>query len=251
MTPQSAPGDNLHHMTSEREAEPTTKADEIMHRLEELIVGGVLPSGSVLRQDELAHRFDVSRTPIREALRQLAALGLVSFTPNRGVRVLALDRNDWEQTYRARAALEGAATEVAVTRMTPEMLAEILQTHQEFTVQSLRLRSTEPTAEERAKTSYAWVAANEQFHEAIVHAAAMPVFDRLIGGLRRVFSGEANWSPDSAADHLYEADLRHHNAIVAAISAGNPAAARQLMETHIVESWQLLAAVLDEVGDDL
>ena len=55
------------------------------------------------------------------------------------------------------------------------------------------------------------------------------------------------WSPGSAADNLYETDLLHHNAIVAAITARNPSAARQLMESHILESWQLLSAVLDEV----
>jgi DNA-binding GntR family transcriptional regulator len=234
-------------MAAAEEAEPTTKADEIMHRLEELIVGGSLAAGTVLRQDDLARRFAVSRTPIREALRQLAALGLVSFTPNRGVRVLALDRTDWAETYRARAALEGAATEIAVQRMAPEAMAEILRAHDEFTLQSLRLRDPGLTEDERAAASYAWVAANEWFHGVIIQTADMPVFDRLIGGLRRVFSGDASWSPGSAADLLYEADLRHHNAIVAAIVAGNPAAARELMESHILESWDMLAAVLDEV----
>ena len=241
--------DSLPPMAGGDEAEPTTKADEIRHRVEELIVAGTLPAGSVLRQDELGRRFGVSRTPIREALRQLAALGLVSFTPNRGVRVLALDRTDWSETYRARAALEGAATEVAVQRLTPEALADILDAHKEFTRQSERLRAPGLDEDERAATSYAWVAANEWFHNAIVKSAGMPVFDRLIGGLRRVFSGEANWSPGSAADRLYETDLRHHNAIVAAIVAGNPTAARELMERHILESWELLSAVLDEVGE--
>ena len=185
-------------MDTSTEPEPTTKADEIMHRLEELIVSGSFPAGTVLRQDDLARRFEVSRTPIREALRQLAALGLVSFTPNRGVRVLTLDRTDWAETYRARAALEGAATETAVQRMEADALADILRAHDEFSVQSTRLRDPALTSDERAAASYAWVAANEWFHTAIVRSAGMPVFDRLIGGLRRVFSGEANWSPGSA-----------------------------------------------------
>ena len=227
--------------------EPTTKADEITHRLEELIVAGTLTAGTVLRQDELARRFAVSRTPIREALRQLAALGLVSFTPNRGVRVQALDRTDWAETYRARAALEGAATEIAVQRMAAPERAEILAAHGEFTRQTDRLRDPAVRDDERAAASFAWVAANERFHAAIIGSAGMPVFDRLIGGLRRVFSGQANWSPGSAADRLYEADLCHHNAILAAILAGNPVAARQLMESHILESWDLLSGILDEV----
>lgn len=235
-------------MASAADPAATTKADEIAHRLEELIVVGELASGTVLRQDDLARRFEVSRTPIREALRRLAALGLVEFTPNRGVRVQELDRDDWAQTYRARAALEGAASEIAVARMTPAALAEIQVAQADYAEQTRRLRDGSLPADDRAAASYAWVAANERFHGAIVRAAGMPVFDRLIAGLRRVFSGEAGWAPGSAADRLYETDLRQHEAILAAISAGSGAAARSLMEHHILSSWELLHEVLDERG---
>ena len=56
----------------------STKADDIARTLEDEIVGGVIPPGTVLRQEQLSERFEVSRTPVREALRRLAALGLVS-----------------------------------------------------------------------------------------------------------------------------------------------------------------------------
>ena len=118
----------------------TTKADELRHQIEELIVAGQLPAGTVLRQDELARRFEVSRTPVREALRQLAAVGLVSFTPNRGVRVRALDRDDWTQTYLARAALEGAVAEVAATTMTEEQLDRLDVANADFACQTALLR---------------------------------------------------------------------------------------------------------------
>ena len=68
----------------------STKADDIAVLIEEAIVSGELEPGSVLRQEQLSERFGVSRTPVREALRRLAALGLVSFVPNRGVRVRTL-----------------------------------------------------------------------------------------------------------------------------------------------------------------
>ena len=77
----------------------TTKADEIALVLEEAIVSGELEPGQVLRQEELSARFAVSRTPIREALRRLAALGLVSFVPNRGVRVRTITLDELREAF--------------------------------------------------------------------------------------------------------------------------------------------------------
>jgi len=67
-----------------------TKADDLALALEEAIVSGEIAPGTVLRQEQLSEQYAVSRTPVREALRRLAALGLVSFVPNRGVRVRTL-----------------------------------------------------------------------------------------------------------------------------------------------------------------
>src|SRR3954469_22592128 len=64
----------------------TTKADDIALVIEEAIVSGELEPGTVLRQEQLSEQFNVSRTPVREALRRLAALGPVFFVPNRGGR---------------------------------------------------------------------------------------------------------------------------------------------------------------------
>ena len=85
-----------------------TKADDIALALEESIVSGEIPPGSVLRQEHLSEQFAVSRTPVREALRRLAALGLVSFEPNRGVRVRMLARDELREAFLVRAELEGS-----------------------------------------------------------------------------------------------------------------------------------------------
>ena len=69
-----------------------TKADELAQAIEQKIVTGEIAPGTVLRQETLSEQYAVSRTPVREALRRLAALGLVSFEPNRGVRVRTLSR---------------------------------------------------------------------------------------------------------------------------------------------------------------
>src|SRR6058998_4249424 len=96
----------------------TTKADDIALVIEETIVSGELEPGTVLRQEQLSARFDVSRTPIREALRRLAATGLVSFVPNRGVRVRTIARDELRQAFMVRAELEALVTRLATPRMT-------------------------------------------------------------------------------------------------------------------------------------
>src|SRR5262249_34795528 len=99
-----------------RMASLSTKADEIALVLEDEIVSGTIEPGVVLRQEQLSERFGVSRTPIREALRRLAALGLVSFVPNRGVRVRTLSREELREAFLVRAELESLATELATPR---------------------------------------------------------------------------------------------------------------------------------------
>src|SRR4051795_13670886 len=122
-----------------------TKADELALELEQAIVRGELAPGQVLRQEELSERYGVSRTPVREALRRLAALGLVSFEPNRGVRVRTLSRDELREAFLVRAELESLATELAVPRMTEDDLAELEEAEARFSeaTQALRARPRE------------------------------------------------------------------------------------------------------------
>ena len=106
----------------------STKADEIA-------------PGTVLRQEHLSDRFSVSRTPVREALRQLAARGLVSFEPNRGVRVRTLSRDELYEAFLVRAELEALATALAAPKLTAADLDELDAAERRFaelTAQLLR-----------------------------------------------------------------------------------------------------------------
>src|SRR5688572_7661022 len=126
-----------------------TKADEIALALEDDIVSGRVEPGEVLRQEQLSERFGVSRTPIREALRRLAAQGLVSFTPNRGVRVRTLSRDELREAFLVRAELESLATALAVPRFDEEGLAELEAAERRFADLTAELRAI---ARERGKT---------------------------------------------------------------------------------------------------
>lgn len=94
-------------------------------RLRALIVEGTLAPGTRLNERELSERLGLSRTPLREAFRLLAAEGLLDQLPNRGVQVAALSRDDVRQAFEVMAALEGLAGELAAARVTAADLADL------------------------------------------------------------------------------------------------------------------------------
>lgn len=103
-------------------AASTTKAENVRVTLADEIVAGKLVPGSKLAEEQLAERFGISRTPIREALKQLQAMGLVDYQPHRGAKVIGIQAAHVLETY---AVVLAACAELAVDRMDPEMRAEI------------------------------------------------------------------------------------------------------------------------------
>ena len=228
----------------------STKADEIAHVLEEAIVSGELAPGTVLRQEQLSERFLVSRTPIREALRRLAALGLVSFVPNRGVRVRTLSRDELREAFLVRGELESLATELAAARMTAADLDELESAEREFARMTAQLRSGQGEEAERWRLTAQWVRANHAFHDVIYRAAGAPLVERLAKEARRSFSGQALWAPGgSEVDALYERNVREHQSIRQALAVGSAAGARALAREHVLHSFELLLTVLQQRGE--
>jgi DNA-binding GntR family transcriptional regulator len=219
-----------------------TKADELAVALEQAILSGDIAPGTVLRQEQLSERYAVSRTPVREALRRLAALGLVSFEPNRGVRVRTLSREEVREAFLVRAELESLATEVAVPRFGDLELAELEAAESRFKRLTDEVRR-KGSGDGRAELVADWVRANHAFHDVIYAAARLPLVERLAKGAR--FSGSAVWAPADASelDELYDANEREHQAIIAAIRAGSPAGARALAREHVLASGRLLERI--------
>ena len=224
----------------------STKADEIALVVEQAIVSGELSPGTVLRQEQLSERFAVSRTPIREALRRLAALGLVSFEPNRGVRVRTLSREELREAFLVRAELESLATELAAPRMTEADLDELERVEAEFSRATQQLRARPRDGVDRWRLTSEWVRANHGFHDVIYRVADAPLVERLAKSARRSFSGHAVWAPGgSETDARYERNEREHRAIFAALRAGNGPGARVLAREHVLHSYELLIHVLE------
>src|SRR5215471_2437184 len=84
-------------------------AEAALERLREAIIMGELTPGTPLRLEDLAHRLGMSISPIREALRQLEALGLAEHMPHHGAKVMRLDVEELRQLFSIRLALEGMA----------------------------------------------------------------------------------------------------------------------------------------------
>ena len=225
----------------------STKADEIALEVEREIVTGELEPGTVLRQEHLSERFSVSRTPVREALRQLAARGLVSFEPNRGVRVRTLSRSELYEAFLVRAELESLATALAAPKMTPADLDELDAAERRFA--ELTARLLRPDATDRGTLTREWVQGNHGFHDVIYRVAEVPMVERLAKSARRTFSGHAVWGTGgSGIDELYEDNVRQHQAIIEALRAKSASAARVLAREHVMASFHLLETVLEQVG---
>jgi DNA-binding GntR family transcriptional regulator len=224
-----------------------TKADEIALALEDAVISGELAPGTVLRQETLSERFGVSRTPIREALRRLAATGLVSFEPNRGVRVRAIPREELREAFLVRAELEALVTELAVPRFDEAMLLALRAAEADFARLTVELLDRRRGEEERTQLTGEWVRANYRFHDVIYEAAAVPLVERIAKSARRTFL--SRWSPGGPEiDDLYRQNVYQHRAIRDAIAARSADGARALAHEHVLHSGRLLELILEHRG---
>jgi DNA-binding GntR family transcriptional regulator len=213
-------------------------------------MSGELVPGTVLRQEQLSERYRVSRTPVREALRRLAATGLVSFEPNRGVRVRTISRDELREAFLVRAELEALATEIAVPRFTQAQLLALRAADAEFAELTVELLDRRRTEQERTHLTAEWVRANYRFHDVIYEAADVPFVERVAKSARRTFF--SRWRPGGPEiDDLYEQNVRQHHAILDAIAADSAAGARALAHEHVLHSCRLLEVILDHVGSQV
>lgn len=105
---------------------------QVAQRLRQMLVEGQIAPGAKLNERELCEQLKVSRTPLREAIKTLAAEGLVELLPNRGAIAVQLGEADILNTFEVMAGLEGMSGELAAQRVTPEELREIEAMHYEM-----------------------------------------------------------------------------------------------------------------------
>ena len=225
----------------------TTKADDIAVLLESEIVSGLIVPGTVLRQEQLSERFGVSRTPIREALSRLAALGLVSFEPNRGVRVRPVSRGELRQAFLVRAELEGLAAELAAPRMTASDLDALDAAEQRFSELTDSSSLVRASAQSDPALANEWTRANHAFHDVIYEAAERPTWQRLRETQAGPSSARRPGSPAASSTTSTHATTRSTARSGKRSPPGALRGARALARQHVLSSGELLDAILDHV----
>lgn len=144
-------------------------ADQVFERLHEGIVTGRLAAGDRLDPTEIASSLGVSRTPVREAILRLDALGLVERMPYRGVVVTAVDPAAAEDVAATRIQLETLAVRAAIPRLEPDDLAAMEKLHRQL---KAAIRGPQPQS--------AFSELNREFHLTLYRAAGSPMLVRLI-----------------------------------------------------------------------
>ncbi len=109
--------------------QPVSKTDYVLQRLRMDISSGAIKAGTPLRQLEIAERYGVSATPVREAMRLLEADGSITYSRHRGVTVNEMSSEGIRDLYRLRSLAEGLAVEVAVERMDQAHLVKVIAAH--------------------------------------------------------------------------------------------------------------------------
>jgi DNA-binding GntR family transcriptional regulator len=228
---------------ADREALVNSLADQIQLG----IVTSEFPIGARLRQEQLAERFGVSRTPIREALRMLHARGAVILIPNRGAVVRAPTTNEIRDAYAIRAELEGLGAELAATRARPSELETLAKAERLFRQSVAKYVRTSSSTETR---DLRWIQANDLFHEAILDAAGNERLRQIINELHLSFPRNLTWSALSEEPTLIEDNVNQHRRILAAIELREPAAARRWMTDHVQRAGELVASWFERHGSD-
>ncbi|MEO1774853.1 MAG: GntR family transcriptional regulator [Pseudomonadota bacterium] len=206
----------------------------LLDEIEDLILTGTLAPGDRLDEMSLASQFGVSRTPVREAIRTLAATGLIDHRPNRGAVVRAVGPTERAEMFEVMATLEAFCAERAARAGDPAKLPVIAEAH----------RRCGTAARDGDGDAYYYC--NEIFHEAIDAASCNGFLSEHVRALRRRLKPYRRLQ--LRAPGRLMASLAEHGRIVDAIVAGDAAAASQAMYDHVAVQGARFADVAGLAG---
>ena len=215
-----------------------TLSEQLRDRIEERIVSGHYPPGTRLDEVELASTFNVSRTPIREALIQLSAAGLIDIRPRRGAVVAAFSFARLTQMFDVMAELEAICARRATLNATDEDREKLLEAHQ---ASEEAVKACDPDRYYRL---------NEQFHLTIYAASHNDFLIEQTVALHRRLHPYRRLQ--LRTPNRMEKSFTEHAQVLEAILKGDADAAAELIQEHVrIQNWQFseLLANTDSLRD--
>ncbi len=204
--------------------------DQVAQQLRQLLVEGQIAPGAKLNERALCEVLHVSRTPLREAIKMLAAEGLVELLPNRGAIAIALSQDDVRHTFEVMAGLEALSGELAAQRITEAELAEIRALHFEMLAAWTR----------RDLSTYYRL--NALIHHAINAAAKNPVLCasyKQVNARLQALRFRSNQDEEKWAQAVAE-----HGQMVRALSERDAPAMRAVLTQHLLQKRDVVLAQL-------
>ena len=193
--------------------------EQVAHRLRQMLVENRILPGAKLNERELSEVLSVSRTPLREAIKMLAAEGLVELLPNRGAIALALNEADVLNTFEVMAGLEAQSGELAAERISDAELAEVKALH--FEMLAAYTRRDLP----------AYYRLNSAIHSAINAAAKNPVLTttyKQVNARLQALRFRSNQDEEK-----WKGAMKEHEQMIAALTARDATAMRRVLTSHL------------------
>jgi DNA-binding GntR family transcriptional regulator len=201
---------------------PRALYEEVAELLRQRIFARELEPGSWIDELRIAEALGISRTPLREALKVLAAEGLVTMKVRRGAYVTEVNEKDLRDVYHLLALLESDAARVVAQRGTNEHMAQIQALHQDL----------ENATQDRDR----FFQVNEAFHSLLLQIADNRWRDQMVADLRKVM--KLNRHNSLFKEGRIEQSLAEHRAIVDALLARQPELAAERMSAHFTNGLQ-------------
>lgn len=209
-------------------------AVDVYEALQRSILTGQIKPGAILSQVQVARAMDVSRTPVREAMRMLQEGGLLEAQPNYRSRVVGFDPGDLEALYTKRLVLESLAVTITSRRMTPQLLDELHEV-----VSALE-------SQESHEQFDLWHTLHRKLHRLIVSESG----DALATELEQLELRSERYQSAYKGSHMlgwWQRGEAEHRALFDALASGNSALAGELAARHLARTaLELLAALAPE-----
>ncbi|MFV0244682.1 MAG: GntR family transcriptional regulator [Qingshengfaniella sp.] len=220
------------NLQNTRSLKRTSLHEELADELREMIVKGDLAPGTKVPEKDLCAAFNVSRTPLREALKVLAAEGLVALEPNRGAWVSQITEEDIEEVFPVMGALEALSGELACQNITDAEITQIRRLHDAM------WRDFE------ARKQDAYFATNQRIHEMILAGARNPTLTAHYRALSSRVSGARFIA--SMTDERWRQAMEEHEVIIQCLETRDAAALAAVLKDHLRHKLETVRTWLHE-----